>query len=55
VFDLLGREVKTLVSEVKKPGYYSVDFDGQNLSSGFYFYKMESNLFVESKKMMLIK
>ncbi|MCX6161362.1 MAG: M14 family zinc carboxypeptidase [Ignavibacteriae bacterium] len=55
VFDLLGREVRTLVNEVKKPGYYTVDFDGQNLSSGFYFYKMESNLFIESKKMMLIK
>jgi hypothetical protein len=55
IFDLLGREVRTLVNENKTAGYYSVDFSGDNLSSGFYFYKMESASFVETKKMMLIK
>lgn len=55
IFDLLGREVKTLVNEVKAPGYYAVDFDGTNLSSGMYFYKMEGNGFVDTKKMMLVK
>ncbi|MCE1164778.1 MAG: T9SS type A sorting domain-containing protein [Bacteroidetes bacterium] len=55
VFDILGREVRTLVSEFKKAGYYSVEFDGSSLSSGFYFYKLESNGFVETKKMMLVK
>ncbi len=55
VFDVLGREVRTLVNEVKKPGYYSVDFDGANLSSGFYFYRMETSSYVETKKMMLLK
>ncbi|MCX6156851.1 MAG: M14 family zinc carboxypeptidase [Ignavibacteriae bacterium] len=55
IFDLLGREVRTLVNESKTAGYYSVDFSGENLSSGFYFYKMESASYVETKKMMLIK
>jgi hypothetical protein len=44
-----------LVNEVKTPGSYIVDFDGSNLSSGVYFYKLESNGFVDVKKMMLIK
>jgi hypothetical protein len=55
IFDLLGREVRTLVNESKTAGYYSVDFSSENLSSGFYFYKMESASFVETKKMMLLK
>ena len=55
VYDVLGREVKTLVNEVKAPGVYSVDFNGTELSSGVYFYKLESNGFTDIKKMMLIK
>lgn len=55
VFDILGKEVKTLVNEFKNPGYYAVDFDGTNLSSGFYFYRMQSGNFVDTKKMSLIK
>jgi hypothetical protein len=55
VYDILGREVKSLVSEIKKPGFYAVNFDGINLSSGFYFYRMESGSFVDTKKMSLIK
>jgi carboxypeptidase T len=55
IYDLLGREVKTLINEVKTPGFYAVDFDGANLSSGIYFYRMESNNFVDTKKMTLIK
>ncbi|MCE1164777.1 MAG: T9SS type A sorting domain-containing protein [Bacteroidetes bacterium] len=55
VYDVLGREVKTLVGEIKKAGYYSVDFDGSGLSSGYYFYRMESANFIETKKMMLVK
>ncbi len=55
VYDILGREVKTLVNEVKTAGYYKVDFDGSSLSSGFYFYRMETNSFIETKKMMLLK
>lgn len=55
VFDILGREVKVLVNEMKTPGFYSVDFDGTNLSSGMYFYKIESQYFTDVKKMMLVK
>ena len=55
VFDVLGKEVATLVNEVKNPGSYTVDFDGASLSSGVYFYRLETNGFVATKKMMLIK
>jgi subtilisin family serine protease len=55
IYDVLGREVKSLVNEIKAPGTYSVDFNGTELSSGVYFYRMESNGFTDIKKMMLIK
>ncbi len=55
VFDLIGREVASLVNEQKEPGYYEAVFDGSNLASGLYFYKIEAGNFVETKKMMLIK
>lgn len=55
VFDILGKEIQTLVNEVKESGNYSVLFDGNSLSSGVYFYKIESTDFTESKKMFLIK
>ncbi len=55
VYDVLGREVMKLVNEVKQPGMYSVDFDGTNLSSGVYFYKLEAGTFNDVKRMMLIK
>ena len=55
VFDVLGKEVATIVNEVKNPGNYTVDFDGASLSSGVYFYRLESNGFVSTKKMILIK
>jgi hypothetical protein len=55
VFDILGREVRTLVNEVKSPGKYSVDFNGMELSSGVYFYRLESNGFTDIKRMLLIK
>lgn len=55
VYDVLGREIKTLVNEVKAPGSYSVDFNGAGLPSGVYFYKLESNLFSDIKRMILVK
>lgn len=55
VYDVLGREVKALVNEVKTPGAYSVDFNASDLSSGMYFYRLVSNGFVDTKKMMLVK
>jgi hypothetical protein len=55
VYDIVGKEVATLVNEVKNAGSYSVDFNASNLSSGMYFYKVSVNGFSEIKKMMLIK
>lgn len=55
VYDILGREMKTLVNEIKSPGKYSVDFNGTELSSGVYFYRLESNGFTDIKRMLMIK
>ncbi len=55
VYDILGKEVATLVNEVKSIGNYSVDFNASNFTSGVYFYKIEANGFSDIKKMMLIK
>lgn len=55
VYDVLGREINTLVNEVKIAGYYSVDFDATKLNSGVYFYKIESGTFSDIKRMILVK
>lgn len=54
VFDLLGREVATLVNESKEPGIYEVEFNSEGLSSGIYFYRLQSGSFVDTKKMILL-
>ena len=57
VYDLLGREVATLVNEEKPAGVYNAQFTMNNvqLSSGIYFYKLQAGDFVETKKMLMIK
>jgi hypothetical protein len=55
VYDILGREVATLVNEQLKPGTYEVEFDGSIYTSGIYFYKLITNDYVESKRMVLVK
>jgi carboxypeptidase T len=56
VYDILGKEIATLVNnERKSGGYYEVKFDGSNLASGMYFYKIEAGTFSDTKKMILIK
>ena len=55
VYDILGKEIATLVNEQLQPGTYEVTFDGSNLVSGVYFYKLNSGDFSETKKMLLIK
>lgn len=55
VYDVLGREVQTLVNESHKPGTYEVSFDGSALNSGVYFYKMVTDSYKETKRMVLIK
>lgn len=55
VYDLLGREVKTLVSEELKAGGYEVSFNAASLPSGVYFYRLKTDRFTETRKMVLIK
>jgi hypothetical protein len=55
VFDMLGREVATLVNKQMNPGNYKVEFDASQLSSGIYFYKMTADNFNKTMKMLLLK
>ncbi len=55
VFDILGKEVTTLVNEFRNTGTYNVDFDASALSSGVYFYRLEAGNFTETKRMLLVK
>jgi flagellar hook assembly protein FlgD len=55
VYDILGNKVATLVDKKQEAGTYSVDFSGENLSSGMYFYKIEAGDFMAIKKMTLVK
>jgi len=55
IYDLLGREVKTLVSEMRSTGNYEVEFNASYLASGIYFYRMESGDFTDVKKLVLLK
>ncbi|MBZ0202723.1 MAG: T9SS type A sorting domain-containing protein [Ignavibacteria bacterium] len=61
IYDILGREVKTLVNDFQKAGYYDAKFDGSNYASGVYFYRIEvkddktNQLYTETKKMLLLK
>ena len=55
VFDVLGNEISTIVNEELQAGNYTFDFEAQDLTSGIYFYKLQSNSFVKTKKMILIK
>lgn len=55
IYDILGKEISTLVNEEKSAGTYEVEFNAKGLSSGMYFYKLESAGFVEVKKMIVLK
>ncbi len=55
VYDLLGKEVATLVNEMKQPGFHTADFNASNLASGIYFYRIDAGEFTSVKKMMLVK
>lgn len=55
VYDILGREVKTLLSEQLNPGEYEIEFDAKNLASGMYYYRLQSGDNVSVKKMTLVK
>jgi photosystem II stability/assembly factor-like uncharacterized protein len=55
VYNILGKEISTLVNEPLSPGTYEVEWNGANYPSGIYFYKLETNSFSETKKLMLVK
>jgi hypothetical protein len=55
VYDLLGREITTLINRQLQPGTYEVSFDGSNITSGIYFYILETADYSSVKRMMLIK
>jgi hypothetical protein len=55
VYDILGKEIATLVDEEKNPGSYEAKFDASNLPSGVYFYRIRAGEFNQTKKMVLMK
>jgi hypothetical protein len=55
VFDILGRGVSVLVNEWRDAGVHEVKFDGSNLPSGVYFYRLQAGDFTETKRLLLLK
>lgn len=55
VYNLLGQEVSALVNEVQQPGTYTLKWNAEGVSSGIYFYRMQSGTFVSSKRMLVVK
>jgi len=55
IYDVLGREVKTLVNEFKSQGRYSINFNAGTLASGVYIYRIKVNDFSTAKKLLLMK
>ena len=55
IYDVLGREVATVVNEVKQPGKYTVQWDAANAPSGVYWYRLQAGTFTQVKKMVLIR
>jgi hypothetical protein len=55
VFDILGKEVATLVNEVKPAGAYNITWNASSFPSGVYFYRIQAGSFVSTKKMILLK
>ena len=55
VYDVLGRQVETLVNSEKQPGHYEVTFDASRLPSGIYFYRLQAGTSIETKKLVVLK
>jgi hypothetical protein len=55
VFNVTGTKIKTLVNEFKSAGYYSYDFNAENIASGIYYYRLEAGSFSDTKKMVILK
>ena len=55
VYDVLGIEVALLINEELQAGEYDIEFNGEGLTSGVYFYQLRSGSFIQTKKMLMIK
>jgi len=55
IYNSIGQKISEIINEFKNPGAYVVEFSGSNMSSGIYYYTLESNGFVLTKRMLLIK
>ena len=55
VYDAIGKELVTLVNSQQTAGHHEINFDGSNLSSGIYFYRIQTGNFMQTKKMILLK
>ena len=55
VYDILGKEIETLVNEKLQPGTYEVTFNASQYPSGVYFYRLITESFIDTKKMILLK
>jgi hypothetical protein len=55
IYNLLGEELRTLISEKMNPGSYEIEFDGSQLASGIYYYKLSTPEYSETKSMVLLK
>src|SRR5690606_29646397 len=55
VYSVIGKELMTLVTGVFEPGNHSIDFNASNLSSGVYYYRLETSAFTETRKMVVVK
>ena len=55
VYDIMGKEVLTLVNADQPSGYYAVQVNGTNLASGVYYFRLKTNAFTQTKKMVLLK
>ncbi|MFB3057703.1 MAG: T9SS type A sorting domain-containing protein [Ignavibacteriaceae bacterium] len=55
VYNSIGREISTLLNEVKPKGTFTIEFDGSNLPSGIYYFRLQAGTFTDTKKMVLMK
>ncbi|MEL6824426.1 MAG: T9SS type A sorting domain-containing protein, partial [Calditrichota bacterium] len=55
IYNVLGQEVGTLVDETLQAGKYDIKFEARGLAAGLYFYRIQADRFVETRKMLLVK
>jgi len=55
IFDITGREIQTLINKQLEPGIYEINFDASDLTSGIYYYRLETDFYSQTRKMILLK